>query len=136
MFLRFNGYSSLVSMLYSHIVRMFSYYYLFILICVLALFLSYRVPYVYRPLFFCTFLVCVVFSCFTAMFIWRISADIKLFFSGFVPVGTPLYICPLVCLAESISYIIRPFVLIFRPFIKISLGCVGAVALSKFCFSG
>lgn len=71
-----------------------------------------------------------------ALFLRRVGSSFSEFFRGFVPVGTPLYICPLVCLAETISYIIRPFVLIFRPFINISLGCFGAVALRKFCFTG
>lgn len=52
-----------------------------------------------------------------------------------MPVGTPLYICPLVCIAETISYIIRPLVLILRPFINISLGCLGAVSVCKLCFT-
>eukprot|EP00108_Taenia_solium_P011610 TsM_000335100 transcript=TsM_000335100 gene=TsM_000335100 len=42
-------------------------------------------------------------------------------FWSLIPVGTPIYICPLVCVAESISYIIRPVVLILRPFINIRL---------------
>nr|YP_009367930.1 ATP synthase F0 subunit 6 [Senga ophiocephalina]ARK18841.1 ATP synthase F0 subunit 6 [Senga ophiocephalina] len=134
MFFNFSGYSSCVGLLYAYLVQMFSYYYLVLMLCVLSLFLSYRFPYVYSPFVFIVFLVCVVFTCFLAMFLWRIASDFHLFFSGFIPVGTPLYICPLVCLAETISYIIRPFVLIFRPFINITLGCVGAVALSNFCF--
>jgi len=69
------------------------------------------------------------------MFLSRVVNNFNLFFRGFVPVGTPLYICPLVCLAETISFIIRPFVLIFRPFINISLGCVGAAAVGNFCFT-
>lgn len=135
MFSVFNGYASLIRLLYTRVVQMFSYYYLFILVCVLGLFLSYRFPYGYSPLFFCVFLICVVFICFLSMFLSRVVNNFNLFFRGFVPVGTPLYICPLVCLAETISFIIRPFVLIFRPFINISLGCVGAAAVGNFCFT-
>ncbi|KAL5962886.1 ATP synthase subunit a, partial [Taenia solium] len=43
------------------------------------------------------------------------------FFRFFIPVGTPMYICPLLCIAELISYIIHPIVLILRPFTNISL---------------
>nr|UFQ89106.1 ATP synthase F0 subunit 6 [Dollfusiella sp. MZUSP 7992] len=130
----YNNISSVGSLIYSYFIQKFSYYYLYILTLVLSLFLLYRFPYSYTPFFFSIFLLCVVFSCFLALFFSRIFEDTNVFFSGFVPVGTPLYICPLVCLAETVSYIIRPFVLIFRPFINISLGCVGAAALSNFCF--
>nr|ANW83208.1 ATP synthase F0 subunit 6 [Testudotaenia sp. WL-2016] len=131
----FNGFSSLMSGLYSTLVGVFSYYYLSILTAILGLFLCYRFPYCYSPLFFSIFLLVVVFSSFLSLFFRRVASGVDEFFSGFVPVGTPLYICPLVCLAETISFIIRPFVLIFRPFINISLGCFGAVAISNFCFS-
>lgn len=57
------------------------------------------------------------------------------FFSGFVPIGTPIFICPLVCIAETVRFFIRPFVLVIRPFVNISLGCFGAVALSRLCFT-
>lgn len=135
MFSVFNSYSSLVSILYTHIINLFSYYYLLILGLVLVLFLSYRFPYGYRPLFFIFFLLIILFTCFISMLLMRVVGDFNLFFSSFIPVGTPLYICSLVCLAETISFIIRPFVLVFRPFINISLGCLGAVAVSRFCFT-
>lgn len=125
----FNKFNSLIFMIYKTFINLFSYYYLCLLRIVLILFLLYRVPYCYRPFLFSTFLVTVVFSMFTSLFLSRVSRNINEFFSSFVPVGTPLYICPLVCLAETISYIIRPIVLILRPFINIRLGCFGAVAL-------
>lgn len=135
MFNTYNNYNSISSVLYKNIVVLFSYYYLLILSCVLILFLSYRVPYCYRPFLFSTFLVIMVFSAFVSLFSRRLFNNTKEFFSRFVPVGTPMYICPLVCVAETISYIIRPIVLILRPFINIRLGCLGAVALCKLCFS-
>lgn len=136
MFSSFNGLSSLFCYLYSSIVQVFSYYYMVVLTMVLSLFLIYRFPYGYRPFFFFIFLICIVFSVFISLFLSRVADDVHLFFRGFVPVGTPMYIRSLVCLAETISYIIRPFVLIFRPFINIRLGCVGAATLGNFCFSG
>nr|UFQ89178.1 ATP synthase F0 subunit 6 [Acanthobothrium sp. MZUSP 7998] len=134
MFYIFNNISSVLSMLYTSLVGMFSYYYLSFLTIVLMLFLSYRFPYCYSPFLFSVFLIVVVFSGFMSLFLRRLFGDLNEFFSSFVPVGTPLYICHLVCLAETISYLIRPFVLIFRPFINVSLGCFGAVALGNFCF--
>nr|UFQ88926.1 ATP synthase F0 subunit 6 [Rhinebothroides sp. MZUSP 8026] len=135
MSLSFNYLSSLYISVYNYIIQQFSYYYLTILGLLLLIFLLYRVPYCYSPLLFSVLLVVLVFSSFTSLFLRRIFCNYNEFFSSFVPVGTPLYVCPLVCLAETISYLIRPFVLVFRPFINISLGCFGAVALSSFCFS-
>ena len=132
----FNNYNSVISYLYKKIIVVFSYYYYLLpLSIVLMLFISYRIPYCYRPFLFSVFLISVVFSLFISLFCRRLFNNIKEFFSRFVPVGTPLYICPLVCIAETISYIIRPIVLILRPFINIRLGCFGAVALCNLCFS-
>nr|UFQ88614.1 ATP synthase F0 subunit 6 [Rhinebothrium sp. 1]UFQ88650.1 ATP synthase F0 subunit 6 [Rhinebothrium sp. 1]UFQ88674.1 ATP synthase F0 subunit 6 [Rhinebothrium sp. 1]UFQ88686.1 ATP synthase F0 subunit 6 [Rhinebothrium sp. 1]UFQ88698.1 ATP synthase F0 subunit 6 [Rhinebothrium sp. 1] len=135
MIFSFNYYSSVFRQLYTQVVQHFSFYYLLIMCLVLGLFMAYRFPYCYSPYLFICILCVMVFSCFMALFLRRMVTDYSLFFSGFVPVGTPLYICPLVCLAETVSYIIRPFVLVFRPFINVSLGCFGAVALSNFCLS-
>nr|AEY84610.1 ATP synthase F0 subunit 6 [Nippotaenia chaenogobii] len=135
MYTLFNNYSSMVASIYNNIIGIFSYYYLILLISILTLFVFYRFPYCFSPLFFIIFLLCLVFTMFIALFTRRICNNYIEFLGSFIPIGTPLYICPLVCLAETISYIIRPFVLIFRPFINISLGCFGAVAISGFCFS-
>nr|AER30453.1 ATP synthase F0 subunit 6 [Diphyllobothrium ditremum] len=129
----FSGYSSLLSLIYTRILDLYSYYYLVILGGVLVLFLGYRFPYIYSPFFFAAILISYVFFCFVSLLLTRFSNSPREFFSSFVPVGTPLYICPLVCCAETISYIIRPFVMIFRPFINLSLGCFGAVAVGQFC---
>nr|QCP68151.1 ATP synthase F0 subunit 6 [Fimbriaria fasciolaris] len=135
MFSVFNNFNSIIAFIYSNIICIFSYYYLLILSIGVFLFLSYRIPYCYSPFLFSVFLLTVVFSSFVSLFFRRIFDNVHEFFSSFVPVGTPLYICPLVCVAETISYIIRPIVLILRPFINISLGCFGAVALCNLCFN-
>nr|YP_009517328.1 ATP synthase F0 subunit 6 [Digramma interrupta]AXO78679.1 ATP synthase F0 subunit 6 [Digramma interrupta] len=129
----FGGYSSLLSLIYIRILDLYSYYYLVILSSVMILFLSYRFPYVYSPFFFVIILASYVFFCFVSLLLTRLCVSPRNFFNNFVPVGTPLYICPLVCCAETVSYIIRPFIMIFRPFINLSLGCFGAVALGQFC---
>lgn len=132
----FKRYRTLLRVIYIKFIKLFSYYYMCILCCVLFLFLLYRVPYVYRPFMFSVFLMVAVFARFVSLFFSRIFNKFNVFFSGFIPVGTPIYICPLVCVAERISYIIRPIVLVLRPFINISLGCFGAVAVGDLCFSG
>nr|UFQ88578.1 ATP synthase F0 subunit 6 [Rhinebothrium sp. 1]UFQ88590.1 ATP synthase F0 subunit 6 [Rhinebothrium sp. 1]UFQ88602.1 ATP synthase F0 subunit 6 [Rhinebothrium sp. 1] len=131
----YNNFSTLTTRIYSLVVQMFSFYYLAAMSMLLVIFLLYRFPYCYSPYLFSFLLMVIVFSAFMSLFLRRVFYDYNEFFSSFVPVGTPLYICPLVCLAETISYLIRPFVLVFRPFINISLGCFGAVALSNFCFT-
>nr|BDI55382.1 ATP synthase subunit 6 [Cylindrotaenia japonica] len=135
MFNVINGYSTILWFIYNYLIKVFSYYYLMVLTAVLLMLLSYRMPYCYSPYVFIVLLVVIVFSSFISLFISRVSHNYLEFFGSFVPVGTPLYICCLVCLAETVSYIIRPIVLILRPFINISLGCLGAVAISNLCLA-
>nr|AVN67097.1 ATP synthase F0 subunit 6 [Dipylidium caninum] len=130
----FNFYSTVIIFIYELLINMFSYYYLLPLSVTFFLFLLYRFPYCYSPYFFGVFLVVVVFSMFLCLMMRRIGHDVNEFFSSFIPAGTPIYICPLVCLAETVSYVIRPVVLILRPFINISLGCFGTVAVCNLCF--
>lgn len=133
-FIMFMGFRTLFIIIYENFVGLFSYYYMCIMSLVLSLFIFYRVPYCYRPFMFFIFLVVVVFRRFISLFLSRILLKVNLFFCRFIPVGTPLYICPLVCLAETIRYIIRPIVLILRPFINIRLGCMGGVAIGNLSF--
>nr|BAP10842.1 ATP synthase subunit 6 [Taenia sp. MZH:127052] len=131
MFGNVNDFSSLMVLINKFILGDVAYYYFSVLGWVLFLFLCYRLPYCYSPYLFSVILISVVFSCFVSFFLSRICYNVDLFFSSFIPVGTPIFICPLVCIAELISYIIRPIVLILRPFINISLGCFGAIALGN-----
>nr|YP_010286128.1 ATP synthase F0 subunit 6 [Mesocestoides sp. RKZ08]UKS07966.1 ATP synthase F0 subunit 6 [Mesocestoides sp. RKZ08] len=131
----YNRLFCVIVLLYKYFVCMFSYYYLMLLYLVILLFLLYRFPYCYSPFLFICFLIFVVFIMFLSLFFRRVFFSFSNFFSSFIPVGTPGYICPLVCLAETVSYFIRPFVLIFRPFINITLGCYGAVAVGGFSLS-
>lgn len=130
----FNRFNSLCAIVNNNLTFVFSYYYLINLIYVLLLFIRYRIPYCYRPYILCAFLITLVFRLFISLFLRRLLDKINVFFSHFIPAGTPIYICPLVCLAETISFIIRPIVLILRPLINISLGCFGVLAISKLCF--
>nr|NP_066233.2 ATP synthase F0 subunit 6 [Taenia crassiceps]AAG13173.2 ATPase subunit 6 [Taenia crassiceps]BAA83541.3 ATPase subunit 6 [Taenia crassiceps] len=128
MYILLNDFSSVFSCFGNIFFNKLSYY-SNILFVVMFLFICYRVPYCYSPYLFVVFLIMVVFCCFVSLFLIRVFDSINHFFSNFIPVGTPMYICFLVCVAETISYIIRPLVLILRPFINISLGCFGAVAV-------
>nr|AWD28812.1 ATPase subunit 6 [Echinococcus granulosus] len=129
-----NDFCSLIGLVYMLVFGRVSYYYFVLLALVLMWFMVYRLPYCYSVYLFSVFLFGVVFVMFVSLFMCRIFNNVNGFFACFVPLGTPLWICFLVCLAESISYVIRPVVLVLRPFINISLGCFGAVALGNLCF--
>nr|WHM52505.1 ATPase subunit 6 [Echinococcus canadensis] len=129
-----NDFGSLMGRFYVLVLKGVSYYYFVLLMLVLVWFLVYRLPYCYSFYLFFVFLFGVVFVMFVSLFMCRAFSNVNSFFASFVPLGTPLYICFIVCVAESISYVIRPIVLILRPFINISLGCFGAVALGNLCF--
>nr|AWW03879.1 ATPase subunit 6 [Echinococcus granulosus sensu lato genotype G7]AWW03891.1 ATPase subunit 6 [Echinococcus granulosus sensu lato genotype G7]AWW03903.1 ATPase subunit 6 [Echinococcus granulosus sensu lato genotype G7]BAF56550.1 ATPase subunit 6 [Echinococcus canadensis] len=129
-----NDFGSLMGRFYVLVLKGASYYYFVLLMLVLFWFLVYRLPYCYSFYLFFVFLFGVVFVMFVSLFMCRVFSNVNSFFASFVPLGTPLYICFIVCVAESISYVIRPIVLILRPFINISLGCFGAVALCNLCF--
>nr|QCI56253.1 ATPase subunit 6 [Echinococcus canadensis] len=129
-----NDFGSLMGRIYVLVLSGASYYYFVLLTLVLVWFLVYRLPYCYSFYLFFVFLLGVVFVMFVSLFMCRVFSNVNSFFASFVPLGTPLYICFIVCVAESISYIIRPIVLILRPFINISLGCFGAVVLGNLCF--
>ncbi|TNN04699.1 ATPase subunit 6, partial [Schistosoma japonicum] len=49
----------------------------------------------------------------------------------FIPVGCPIYLAPFVCIIELIRFIIRPVVLLVRPFVKISAGVYFGVFVGK-----
>nr|AHH81836.1 ATP synthase subunit 6 [Echinococcus canadensis]AWW04431.1 ATPase subunit 6 [Echinococcus granulosus sensu lato genotype G7]AWW04443.1 ATPase subunit 6 [Echinococcus granulosus sensu lato genotype G7]AWW04455.1 ATPase subunit 6 [Echinococcus granulosus sensu lato genotype G7]AWW04467.1 ATPase subunit 6 [Echinococcus granulosus sensu lato genotype G7] len=129
-----NDFGSLMGRFYVLVLKGASYYYFVLLMLVLFWFLVYRLPYCYSFYLFFVFLFGVVFVMFVSLFMCRVFSNVNSFFASFVPLGAPLYICFIVCVAESISYVIRPIVLILRPFINISLGCFGAVALGNLCF--
>lgn len=135
MFSVFRKLNSLCSIIYKNFILSFSYYYLSGLMGVFLLFLSYRIPYCYSPYLFSIFLIVFVFRMFISLFLRRLFDKFNIFFRKFIPTGTPMLICPLVCLAETIRFIIRPVVLILRPFINIRLGCFGTVALCNLCFN-
>nr|BDB04336.1 ATP synthase F0 subunit 6 [Fasciola gigantica] len=106
------------------------YLYRLCLFFLLCCFLHLRLPYLYGLMGFGLFLVFMVAPLFLALFLGRL-VDVGLFsfFSGFVPLGTPLWIAPFVCLAETLSYIVRPVVLLIRPFVNLTIGSLGGVAI-------
>nr|YP_009467181.1 ATP synthase F0 subunit 6 [Artyfechinostomum sufrartyfex]YP_010461007.1 ATP synthase F0 subunit 6 [Artyfechinostomum malayanum]APX55330.1 ATP synthase F0 subunit 6 [Artyfechinostomum sufrartyfex]ARH10829.1 ATP synthase F0 subunit 6 [Artyfechinostomum sufrartyfex]UUF68160.1 ATP synthase F0 subunit 6 [Artyfechinostomum malayanum] len=101
----------------------------------LSSFLLLRVPYIYGMSGFGLFIIISIFPLFLSLFISRIVDNGPAsFFSGFVPPGTPLWIAPFVCLAETLSYIVRPIVLMIRPFVNLTIGALGGVAIASLGF--
>nr|QJP05959.1 ATP synthase F0 subunit 6 [Clonorchis sinensis] len=93
-------------------------------------FLSLRLPYVYGMGGFVLFIFFIVCPLFCGLFFSRVlDGGLSCFVSCFVPMGTPLWIAPFVCLAETLSYIVRPGVLMMRPFVNLSAGALGGYAL-------
>nr|QYA17641.1 ATP synthase F0 subunit 6 [Echinostomatidae sp. MSB para 30070] len=110
-------------------------YYRYCLFGLLLSFLFLRIPYIYGMSGFALFIVLVVLPLFLSLLLSRIiDVGPTSFFSGFVPPGTPLWIAPFVCLAETLSYIVRPIVLMIRPFVNLTIGTLGGVAIGGLGF--
>nr|YP_010121351.1 ATP synthase F0 subunit 6 [Scutogyrus longicornis]QRC77980.1 ATP synthase F0 subunit 6 [Scutogyrus longicornis] len=128
---RFSAFFGFVSSLCSYLG---AFYYLacFTLLC---LFLLLRIPFIYGGLGFAFLVVFFIFPSYVSLFIGRVEDGISLFLSSLVPSGTPLWIAPFVGLAETISYIVRPAVLMIRPFLNITIGALGASSLAGMTMS-
>nr|WRY68986.1 ATP synthase F0 subunit 6 [Cichlidogyrus thurstonae] len=97
---------------------------------VLSLFLLFRVPFIYGMVGFIALIVVLILPVYLSLFFGRLEEGLNLFFSSLVPSGTPLWIAPFVGLAETISYIVRPIVLMIRPFLNITIGALGVSSLA------
>nr|YP_010231371.1 ATP synthase F0 subunit 6 [Apharyngostrigea pipientis]QSV37701.1 ATP synthase F0 subunit 6 [Apharyngostrigea pipientis] len=104
-------------------------FYWFVLLVVFSYFLLLRIPYIFDIGDFFFFLVVFIFPLFLSLMFSRFFSEFRCFIACFVPSGTPLWIAPFVCLAETISYFVRPFVLIIRPFLNLSIGAFGGASL-------
>nr|YP_010505935.1 ATP synthase F0 subunit 6 [Paragonimus skrjabini miyazakii]UXE35007.1 ATP synthase F0 subunit 6 [Paragonimus skrjabini miyazakii] len=107
-----------------------------IVLCgLLFCFLGLRFPYIFGLGGFGLFLFLVISPLFLALFFSRLfDGSVISFFSSFVPEGTPLWIAPFVCMAETLSYLVRPVVLMIRPFVNLSMGASGGYVLGLLSF--
>nr|AWW03116.1 ATP synthase F0 subunit 6 [Cichlidogyrus halli] len=96
----------------------------------LLLFLLLRTPFSYGMVGFVILITLIIAPLYVSLFIGRVEEGISSFISSLVPTGTPLWIAPFVGLAETISYVVRPVVLMIRPFLNISIGALGAASLA------
>nr|AWK02431.1 ATP synthase F0 subunit 6 [Acanthoparyphium sp. WAK-2018] len=127
------------SVMYSYIVSFISgglgdFYYRACLFSLLIGFLCLRFPYIYGMGGFGLFLVWFIAPLFLSLFLSRmVDAGPSSFFCEFVPLGTPLWIAPFICLAETLSYLVRPVVLMIRPFVNLTIGALGGAAVGSAC---
>lgn len=109
--------------------------YRLVLFGLLFRFLILRIPYIYGLMGFGLYLFVVLSPMFLALFLGRIvDGGPFRFFSSFVPSGTPLWIAPFVCLAETLSYLVRPVILMIRPFVNLTMGSLGGYVLGSMRF--
>nr|WRW53957.1 ATP synthase F0 subunit 6 [Strigea falconis] len=100
-----------------------------------------RVPYVFDMGDYFFFLLGVVFPLFLCLMFFRFLGNWRYFLAGFISSGLPFWIAPFVCLVETFSYLIRPLVMLVRPFVNVSVGVYGAFSLAyvildvSFCWS-
>nr|WRY69011.1 ATP synthase F0 subunit 6 [Cichlidogyrus cirratus] len=104
--------------------------YFMICFIIFSLFVSFRAPFVYGGVGFAFLLVFLIFPAYFSLFLGRLEDGIGSFFASLIPTGTPLWIAPFVGLAETISYLVRPVVLMIRPFLNITIGALGAASLA------
>nr|YP_009138982.1 ATP synthase F0 subunit 6 [Clinostomum complanatum]AJR28000.1 ATP synthase F0 subunit 6 [Clinostomum complanatum] len=109
-------------------------FYGFVLFSLLCGFVLLRCPYIFGVGGFASTLLIFILPLFLSLFLVR-GCNVMLFLSSFIPLGTPLWIAPFVCLAETISYVVRPVVLMIRPFLNLSIGAFGGAAIGGMCIS-
>nr|YP_009756894.1 ATP synthase F0 subunit 6 [Capsala pricei]QIK50411.1 ATP synthase F0 subunit 6 [Capsala pricei] len=106
-----------------------SHLYKILALAISLLFLLLRTPYLYGGLGFLLLVVLLISPLFAGILFSRLEGGLSSFFSTLLPPGTPLAIAPFVCLAETISFIVRPLVLMLRPFLNITIGGLGGISL-------
>lgn len=113
-------YSYVVSFVLSFYMSRLNFLFLFVL---LSSFLFLRFPHLYGILGFFEVVFFLIFPLFLSLFFSRLFF-FKDFSASFVPEGSPQIMAFFVSFAELVSYFIRPFVLMLRPYLNLSLGCL------------
>nr|QIQ48862.1 ATP synthase F0 subunit 6 [Schistosoma spindale] len=111
------------------------WWYGFVVLVVLFGFILTRCPYIFSILGFISFIFILIIPLYISLVLSRINDSILSFFASFIPDGSPLWILPFIPHIEMLSYIIRPVVLLLRPFINISVGIYLGVMVGELCFS-
>lgn len=100
----------------------------------LILFLIIRCGYLYGRIGYVLLVYIALIPLFLALFLRNVTGRCRFFFGGFVPVGCPMWIAFVACLLELVSYVIRPFVMLFRPYINLRMGYYCGVFLCGLCY--
>ena len=110
------------------------FYYLFLFFLFLSFSLL-RFPFSYGLLGFSETIFLLVFPLFFSLFLCRVVNFLS-FSASFVPEGSPQSMAFFVRFAELISYFIRPFVLMLRPYLNLSLGSLVCHFVWSYLYSG
>ncbi|KAK4467239.1 hypothetical protein MN116_000312 [Schistosoma mekongi] len=79
-------------------------------------------------------IIALIVPLYLSLFFRRMFTTFRLFISGFIPIGSPILLSPFVCIIELVRYIIRPIVLLIRPFVNISAGVYFGIGLGRIRF--
>nr|YP_626442.1 ATP synthase F0 subunit 6 [Schistosoma spindale]AAZ57329.1 ATP synthase F0 subunit 6 [Schistosoma spindale] len=111
------------------------WWYGFIVLIIMLGFILTRCPYIFSILGFVSFLFVLIIPLYMSLVLSRIDDSIMNFFASFIPDGSPMWILPFIPHIEILSYVIRPVVLLLRPFINISVGTYLGIMIGSLCFS-
>nr|QZZ81260.1 ATP synthase F0 subunit 6 [Prosthogonimus pellucidus] len=105
-------------------------------VCLFLLFWFFfvRAPYIFDLVDFLLLVFLFVFSLHVSAMLSRLESSVSVFLSSFVPSGVSSFFGFFLCVVETISYLIRPFVLVLRPFLNFTIGgIVGHSLLISSC---
>ncbi|RTG79916.1 ATP6 (mitochondrion) [Schistosoma bovis] len=88
-----------------------------------------RCPYIYNYIWFILFLFLFIIPLYISLVFTRLYSSFSKFFAEMIPSGSPLWILPFIPHIEMISFLIRPVVLLLRPFINISVGIYAGLTI-------
>nr|BAV82953.1 ATP synthase F0 subunit 6 [Schistosoma margrebowiei] len=111
------------------------WWYSFVLLCVLSGLVFTRCPYVYGYLGFVFILFILIIPLYLSLVLSRLDSSITDFLASMIPSGSPSWILPFIPHIEIVSFVIRPVVVLIRPFINISVGVYVGLAIGNLCFS-
>nr|QDO72057.1 ATP synthase F0 subunit 6 [Schistosoma haematobium]QDO72098.1 ATP synthase F0 subunit 6 [Schistosoma haematobium] len=104
-------------------------WYSFVILLVFSELVLTRCPYIYNYTWFILFLFLFIIPLYISLVFTRLYSSFSKFFAEMIPSGSPLWILPFIPHIEMISFLIRPVVLLLRPFINISVGIYAGLTI-------
>nr|BAV81464.1 ATP synthase F0 subunit 6 [Schistosoma mattheei] len=108
-------------------------WYSFIMLVIFSGLMFTRCPYIYGYIGFILILFVLVIPLYLCLVFTRFYTSVSSFFADMIPQGSPLWILPFIPHVELISFIIRPVVLLIRPFINVSVGVYSGLMIGDLC---